>query len=123
MRKKKIYPIAWILICILLEIFGQFQSPANSIDGIYHTALLEDDERVSIYLLIRNGYYIYDDPVRFHAHMSGKLRQVPNDENHYYMTEEIGGYYIYYVGEGSIQLASSIVISDILYLDRVKRLN
>ena len=118
---KKTYFIALALACFLLVIRLLNPSSADSIDGIYHTALLEDGESVSIYLIIRNGYYIYDDPVRFKTHMSGKLIQDPDDEKYYYMTEEMrGGYYIYYIGEGSIRLASSVFISDILYLYRIK---
>lgn len=115
-KNNKLIAISIILIFILILIPILTYSSTPELDGVYH-AYYSDEV---IVLKIRNGKYTYNDPARFKVNMKGNLTQDSNNENYYWLTDEVGGYYIYVLGDGVLRSASSIAISDVLTFSRQK---
>lgn len=87
-------------------------------DGVYYTTYGSNHDY--IYLIIKDNYYTYVDPVRFHAEMKGKITKASGKDDLYYLAEDTHGYYIRVWGGDYLILAPNLGISDVLVLYRMK---
>lgn len=92
----------------------------NKLDGIYYS-----DGQPYEYLIIYDDNYIYLKPDNLEDNMQGKLIKDPEDEDWYYMTEDLGMGYCFKATKHSktgyyyfIDLRAGKAISNVIFFRR-----